>query len=87
MRPISVTSALVAILLVPAASAQYCQIDNAEETTLGPNRAIEGACSNNGLQIRCTYAEDNSIACEGPNGTFSGDDLDTLILSACGCGD
>jgi hypothetical protein len=85
MKPISVTSALLMALFVPNVSAQDCRINDVEETTLGTNRAIEGTCSNSGLPVRCTYNEDNSIGCEGPGGTFSGDDVDTLIISACGC--
>jgi hypothetical protein len=82
-----ITPVAMAILLVPAALAQDCRINDAERSDLGPNAAISGTCSNNGLPIQCSSDDKNIVTCGGPDGSYSGDDLDALVASACGCND
>ncbi len=66
-------------------TALACTIQNARETLVGNNNAVTGACSNNGLPITCQFKEGTGFACDGPAGSYSGSDLNTLIFSACGC--
>ncbi len=54
----------------------------------GPDRRFQrdqGRCSNNGLPISCIFIEGEGITCDGPGGGYSGEDLNSLIFSACGC--
>lgn len=78
---------LVFTVGVGAAAASDCAINNVVQTDSGPNSGVTGICSNNGEPIECTYAIDGSVACTGPEGTFNGDNLDALVMSACGCGE
>jgi hypothetical protein len=78
---------LLAALLSATAAAQDCGIDNPVESDLGPGKATTGTCSNNGQAVECDHAVDGTVSCTGPNGTFSGNDADALIASACGCGE
>ena len=62
-----------------------CPIQNVQQTHIGTHEGIKGECSNNGLRISCVFIEADGISCDGPGGSFSGNDLDDLIFSACGC--
>ena len=73
-------------LVTGIAGAQSCGIENARDVKLGVHQGIEGTCSNNGLKVICTYETSRRLKCVGPDGSYSGDDADTVIFSACGCG-
>jgi hypothetical protein len=79
-----ILTALSLLFFVGAGStlASDCGIDNAAQTDSG----VSGTCSSNGEPVECSYAIDGSVSCTGPEGTFSGDNLDALVMSACGCG-
>jgi len=77
---------VLTVLLTGAAAAKDCTIENATETDVGPNKGVAGTCSNTGEPIECSYTIDGTVSCTGPHGTYSGDNLDALIPSACGCG-
>lgn len=77
---------LLVTMITGAAAASDCGIENAVRTEVGPNGGITGACSNNGETVDCSYGIEGDITCNGPEGTFNGNDLDGLIASACGCG-
>jgi hypothetical protein len=78
---------LLAALLSAAAAAQDCGIDNAVASNLGPGKAVTGTCANSGQPVECDYAVDGTVSCTGPNGSFSGNDPNALVASACGCGE
>lgn len=78
---------LLTQLSAPAIAAEDCQMLDAREINFGVNRTIEGTCSNNGKTIRCSLNNDDSVTCNGPAGTHTGYDKETMIYSACGCGD
>ena len=84
---IPVALMLLTAFLSGTPAAQDCSIENATQAEVGPRKGVTGICSNNGEPIECSYAVDGTISCTGPNGTFSNDDLDALVASACGCGD
>ena len=77
---------LLAAVMTGATAASDCGIENAARTELGPNGGVTGTCSNNGGTVDCSYGIEGDITCNGPEGTFNGEDLDDLIASACGCG-
>lgn len=62
-----------------------CVILNKENIEVGSRSGIKGICSNNNLPVTCTYVEDEGARCDGPAGGYTGNDLDSLIFSACGC--
>lgn len=78
--------ALLVTVIAGAAAASDCGIENAARTEVGPNGGVTGTCSNNGGTVDCSYGIEGEITCNGPEGTFNGNDLDGLIASACGCG-
>jgi hypothetical protein len=86
MRSFLSVLTLLGVMAFGAAAAENCSIDNSEGVPVGRDNAVKGTCSNSGLPIECNWAVDGGITCTGPEGDFSGDDLDTLITSACGCG-
>lgn len=62
-----------------------CSIQDAQKVQIGDYKGIKGKCSNNGLPISCIFIEGEGITCDGPSGSYSGDDLNALVFSACGC--
>jgi hypothetical protein len=62
-----------------------CTIADPQKVEIGANRGIEGLCSNNDEEISCEYVTGEGVRCDGPEGSFSGPDLSTVIFSACGC--
>ena len=72
-------------LLLGQSDAYACSILNEKKVTIGDYPGIEGVCSNNGLPISCQFVEGEGITCDGPEGSYTGDDLASLIFSACGC--
>ena len=72
-------------LLLAQGDAHACSILNEKKVTIGDYPGIEGVCSNNGLPISCQFVEGEGITCDGPAGSYTGDDLKSLIFSACGC--
>jgi hypothetical protein len=85
MRTLAKIVTLLAALLSGNATAQTCGIDNSEDASVGPNSGVSGTCSNNGLPVECTESTTDGISCTGPEGDYSGYDLDTLVAAACGC--
>lgn len=62
-----------------------CSIQDVQNVQIGVSKGIEGRCSNNGLPISCVFIDGDGISCDGPGGSYSGDDLKGLTFSACGC--
>ena len=75
------------ILLMAIASAAFgdCIILDRENIQVGSSTGIKGVCSNNNLPVTCNYIENEGARCDGPAGGFTGNDLDSLLFSACGC--
>ena len=73
------------LLAAGTACGQPCEIENAGDVKFGVHKSIQGTCSNNGLKIICYYETSRRLDCIGPDGSFSGDDADNVIASACGC--
>jgi hypothetical protein len=84
MRTLAVLPVFITVI-TGVAAASDCGIERAVQTDGGPNAGVTGKCSNNGEPIECRNASDGSISCTGPEGNYSGDNLDALIASACGC--
>ena len=62
-----------------------CSIQDGQDVQIGANKGTKGQCSNSGLPITCVYIEGGSLSCDGPSGSYSGYDLNSLVYSACGC--
>ncbi|MEZ5501930.1 MAG: hypothetical protein R3E50_04475 [Halioglobus sp.] len=64
-----------------------CDIVNKQEIQVGETVGVGGQCANNGQTIQCLRDGDGgeSFTCSGPEGDFSGPDLQALIATACGC--
>ena len=64
-----------------------CDIDNRHEIQVGTSEGIAGECSNNAAPVQCISDGEGAdrIHCDGPEGTFSGPNLEALIATACGC--
>jgi hypothetical protein len=81
--------ALIALPAITGYGALACEIEQARKFEVGISKGIEGKCSNNGKEIKCTLNEnDSSWTCEGPGGSFEnlGEDLaQALIAQACEC--
>lgn len=77
-------SAILLLALVGEAMGD-CIILNKEYIRIGSRSGIKGVCSNNKLPITCNHVQDDGARCDGPSGGFSGNDLQALIFSACGC--
>jgi hypothetical protein len=65
--------------------AAACSIQNRHEVQIGSSKGVEGVCSNNGSSITCTFDNGEGITCDGPAGSYNGNDLNALVYSACGC--
>ena len=78
---------LVTTMLMSNASVA-CDIEQKRSVHQGVNEGVAGVCSNNGGQIECFNAGENSggLTCSGPEGSASGTSLQNLIFSVCGCG-
>jgi hypothetical protein len=74
--------------LMHAGFAMACDIENKREIEVGVSKGVAGECSNNGMSIQCLSEGEGAgrFNCDGPEGNFSGPDLQALISSACGCG-
>jgi hypothetical protein len=76
---------IVAAILLLHGVASACSIQERKEVQAGDSKGVEGVCSNNGAAISCTFVAGEGITCDGPAGSYNGNDLDALISSACGC--
>jgi|GEM_PF-4422424 len=65
--------------------AQVCSIVDKKKVTIGLQQGISGRCSNNGEAITCFLDNDERWQCDGPLGTFSGDNVANVIVEACEC--
>ena len=76
------------ISLLNTASAVACDIVNKREIDVGGSKGVAGKCSNSGKPIQCISEGEQAdrLSCNGPEGNFSGPDLQALISTACGCG-
>ena len=72
------------ILVGPLALA--CTMEEARDIHEGPHKGLKGVCSNNGMEVSCIEQGGEDYSCSGPGGSFRGNDLGTLVFSACGCG-
>jgi len=82
------TFIVISILLMICSSvtiAYACTIANAHAVYTGYDKLIEGACSNNDQEVSCEYGTGVGVKCDGPEGSYSGQDLSTIIYSVCGC--
>jgi hypothetical protein len=82
---LAVMGVTIALLFGHNVTYAGCIIQDEQRVTIGDSTGIEGVCSNNGLAISCQFIQGQGITCGGPIGIFSGDDLNSLIVSACGC--
>lgn len=73
------------VLLYGNGAVNACTIVNEEKVKIGNFKGVKGTCSNNGLPISCEFREGQGIACDGPEGGASGDNLNSLVFSVCGC--
>jgi len=71
--------------LLAATPTLACDILDKQEIQIGVSQGIEGQCSNNERPIQCIGEGSNLLSCLGPEGTFEGYQLQSLIASACGC--
>jgi len=83
-RTVIECTAAAVLLLHGIASA--CSIQDRKDVQVGDSRGVTGVCSNNGAPITCTYVTGEGTTCDGPAGSYNGNDLNALIFSACGCG-
>ena len=74
--------------LVHSGLAGACDIENKQEIHVGGGAGVEGKCSNNGHSVQCLGEGGGAdkLTCNGPEGSYSGSDLQALISTACGCG-
>jgi hypothetical protein len=74
--------------LLNAGSAAACDLVNKREIQVGTSEGIAGECSNNTATVQCISDGEgaNRWNCDGPEGSFNGPNLQTLISTACGCG-
>lgn len=77
--------AFVAIVVSVYEALYPCSILSGEKSQIGSSTGIKGVCSNNGLPITCVFREGEGAQCDGPSGGYTGNDLNALIFSACGC--
>jgi hypothetical protein len=75
----------VMVLALSHNAAAACSILNEEKVQIGSYKGVKGICSNNEQPITCILMESVGIKCTGPSGGYTGSDLDSLIISACGC--
>jgi hypothetical protein len=81
--------ALICLLgLVNPLSALACDIVSKREIQVGGNEGVAGYCPNNENTVQCISGRkgENTFTCNGPEGSFDGPDLKSLIATACGCG-
>ena len=73
--------------LLNTASAGACDLIDKRKIRVGVSEGIAGKCSNNTLPIQCASdgKESTRLTCNGPEGSYSGSDLQDLISTACGC--
>ena len=81
----TVIGCIVAAILLLHGVASACSIQDRKDVQIGDNKGVVGVCSNNGAAISCTFVAGEGITCNGPEGSYNGDDLNALIFSACGC--
>jgi hypothetical protein len=77
--------ALLSLAFVLSGTVAACSVLEKERAHLGVSEGFRGKCSNNGFPITCVSDDDEGLSCNGPGGTYSGNSLDALIFSACGC--
>jgi len=81
--------ALICLLgLLHIQSTLACDIVSKREIQVGGSAGVAGYCPNNENTIQCTSGGEgaDSFSCHGPEGSFNGPDLKSLIATACGCG-
>lgn len=71
--------------LLVSAPALACDILDKREIQIGVSQGIEGRCSNNERPIQCISKGSDLLSCRGPEGSYEGYQLQSLIVSACGC--
>jgi hypothetical protein len=81
----AVIGATTTFVLLFHGVASACSIQDRKEVQIGDSTGVVGVCSNNGQPISCTFVAGEGITCDGPAGSYNGDDLNALIFSACGC--
>lgn len=69
-------------------SAAACDIVDKREIHVGGSEGVAGKCSNNSHAVQCIRENEGAdkFTCNGPEGSYDGSDLKTLIGTACGCG-
>jgi hypothetical protein len=82
----SVIVAILSTLLLSGSGTAYaCSVLNKERAHVGVSKGFRGECSNNGYPITCLLEEGSWVSCNGPGGSYSGTNLNSLIFSACDC--
>ncbi len=81
----TVIGCTVAAVLLLHGVASACSIQDRKDVQVGDSKGVTGLCSNNGAPISCSFVAGEGITCDGPAGSYNGNDLDALVFSACGC--
>jgi hypothetical protein len=81
----AVIGGAIALVVLLHGVASACTIQNRKEVQIGDSKGVTGVCSNNGGTISCTFVTGEGITCDGPAGSYNGNDLNALVYSACGC--
>jgi hypothetical protein len=76
---------LTYIILILNGNTYACSMEELTKVQIGADQGIKGICSNNRFPISCQNLGNGELSCDGPGGSYSGYDLDSLIFSACGC--
>jgi hypothetical protein len=84
VKSIIVTTLFMALLL-GLGTAYACSVLDKEKAKRGVSQGFRGECSNNGFRITCLLEEGSWVSCDGPGGSYSGTNLQSLISSACRC--
>ena len=68
--------------------AAACDLANKREIQMGTSEGIAAECSHNAAPIQCINGGKGAERwnCDGPEGDFSGPNLQALIATICGCG-
>jgi hypothetical protein len=86
MRRVLALSCLLGLLHTQSTLA--CDIVSKRVIHVGGSEGVAGYCPNNENTIQCISGGEgtDSFTCNGPEGSFNGPDLKSLIATACGCG-
>ncbi len=78
---------LCVLALLQTGTAVACELVNKRTIQVGTSEGVAGECANNGAPVQCINNGEGAgrFSCDGPQGGFSGPNLQALIVTACGC--